>query len=111
MGRSFLQISGALLRLLRSWWRVDRVRISPREGALLRLQPPCVLEIGNHRVEVVARRETKEEQTVVVYNCNTDQGPATLRINLADQGCTTAVYWQMQGSIYQLSPADIQVYA
>jgi hypothetical protein len=111
MRHSFLQIIHALVSLLRSWWQVDRVRISPREGALLRLQPPCLLMIGNQRVEVLARKEPGEEKTVVVYNCNTGQGPATLRIDLVDQGRRTSVHWQIAGEIYQLSAEDVEVYA
>jgi hypothetical protein len=95
--------------------------------------------IGNQRVEVVARQEpplnlpaavywrgasplakgetltpsplVREGVLAVVYDCNTDRGPATLRIDLVDQGRATAVYWQVAEAIYQLSPADIQVYA
>jgi hypothetical protein len=111
MHRSFLQLLCALVSLLRSWWQVDRVRISPREGALLRLQPPCLLMIGDQRVEVLTRKEPEEEKTAVFYTCLTDQGPATLRIDLVDQGRRTSVHWQIAGEIYQLSAEDVEVYA
>jgi hypothetical protein len=88
-----------------------------------------LLVIGDQRVEVVARQEpplnlplakretftpsplAREGVLAVAYDCTTDQGPATLRIDLVENGLATAVYWQAADGIYQLSPADIQVYA
>ena len=75
-------------RLLRSawlaarwWWKVDRVRISPREGRLLRLEPPCLLRLGGLWAQVVGREvATGGAGPSVVYRLNADAGSAVLRV-------------------------------
>ena len=54
---------GAVARLCREmallilrWWRAGRIRVSPREGELLRLQPGDLVLFGEHRLQVQRRR-------------------------------------------------------
>ena len=71
----------ALLRLLCSWWRVDRVRVSPTEGKLLRLEPPCMLRIGERVLEVVRRSVGQTpDGTYVAYTCEDNPGVCELRV-------------------------------
>ena len=41
--------------LWQQWWYADRIRISPREGRLLRIEPGAVLRIGNYLLEIITR--------------------------------------------------------
>ena len=43
------------LELLSSWWRVDRIRVAPSEGELLRLEPPAIVTVDGEDVEIVSR--------------------------------------------------------
>lgn len=110
--------AAALSSLLLSWWRHDRVRISPREGLLLRLRPPCLIMIADERVQIEARRVLHECATaMVVYDCLTENGPARLCVESLSQGqeirvrwgrtITSSGEWQYQ----ELSADDIAVYA
>jgi hypothetical protein len=57
-------------RLLHLWWSADRIRISPREGRLLRLPLPCLLRIRGELIEVTARRVVHSAAARhLVYRC------------------------------------------
>ncbi len=106
-----------LSSLLLDWWRVDRVRVSPREGLLLRLRPPCLITVATQRVQIEARQVLADSDVpTVIYNCQTEDGPAKLCIEALSQGSDIRVRWcqtgQTQDSACQeLSPTDIEVYA
>src|SRR5260221_14778876 len=75
------------LNLVARWWRTDRVRISPREGELLRLQPGCVLTVNGVPAEVRVRMVVHERDTRRgSYQCQTELGPAILEVHCADGG-------------------------
>jgi hypothetical protein len=70
--------------LVRSWWRVDRIRVSPREGRLLSLEPPCVVFITSRPAQVVERiaPDPTASDPSVTYRCRTSTGPAELCVRL-----------------------------
>src|SRR5437762_7612372 len=49
----------ALPILIHSWLRGDRVRLGPAEGRLLRLKPPCCLIVRGQPVQVVACKQDR----------------------------------------------------
>ena len=51
-GQSLCQL---LAGALQTWWQQDRIRISPNEGRLLRLQMPCILVVNGDLVELTGR--------------------------------------------------------
>lgn len=100
-----------MLRLLRSWWQVDRIRASPREGRLLRLRPPCILVIDGRVVEVVARTLAHDDDCVTVsYDCRQGQDVGCLTIRLAG-GLTSNVVWTAAGVERRLPADDVEVFA
>jgi hypothetical protein len=94
-----------------AWWRADRVRVSPREGRLLRLEPPCFLIIEGRLAEVLGReRETGAGGRTIVYACLTDSGPGELRVSLPDPGRRLEVKWVNAAGEKTLSEEEITVY-
>ena len=79
-GEEERRLWGDLAALAKSWWRVDRVRASPREGAALRVEPPFRLRIaGRAPVDVCTRRvEEDEEGSRVVLEIVSPQGPSEI---------------------------------
>jgi hypothetical protein len=61
----------SILRLLQWWWIADRIRISPREGRLLRLNPGSFLLIAGEPARILERNA---EQGCVRYVCSTATG-------------------------------------
>lgn len=73
----------SVIELCRSVLKQDRVRISPSEGRLLRLSPPCVLTIGRRTVRIVSRAVSETVSgPIVTYECETDAGEADLIVRL-----------------------------
>ena len=95
-----------LWRLLHSWWRQDRIRLSPAEGRLLRLEPPCFLVIDGEPFEVVKRTlRPSDKEPVAVYAFRTSASELMVR-----QGLTPEIVWQHQGVVRRLHETDIEVY-
>lgn len=45
-------LPGELVQLVRRWWRAGRIRVSPREGELLRLRTGDIVEFDGRRLEI-----------------------------------------------------------
>jgi hypothetical protein len=99
------------LDLIADWWRADRVRISPREGELLRLQPVCLVMIGGRPVEVLGRQEVQNDQaTSVRYECRTEEGPAHLDVRFSENSSRLEIGWSKSGRIEALLEHQIEIF-
>ena len=99
------------LALLCAWWRVDRVRVSPREGRLLRLEPPCFLIVDGRLAEVLGREQDPSvDGRLVVYSCLTDSGRGELRVALHGPGRQLEVRWVDTAGEKSLTEEEIAVY-
>lgn len=119
-------------RLVESWWQIDRVRISPREGRLLRLKPPCVVVVEDRPAEVLARTlgrgsattiagaapsiaeqgSVAEQSSIsVVYECRSAAGACRLRLAVAPGGTLEAVYWTTDGRERRITEESVEVYS
>ena len=108
---SFLGISKALLDCVRSWWRVDRIRASPREGRLLRLHPPCFVVIGGRSFEIAHRVVGQDaEGPFVDYNVRSQEGSARLLVRLIVETSQTVIHWIGPDGERSLEPCDIGVF-
>ena len=100
-----------MFNLLRSWWQIDRVRASPREGRLLRLRPPCILVIDGRVVEVVARTLAHDYAGAIVsYDCRQGEEIGRLTIRLGG-GATSDVSWTTADVERRFSADDVEVFA
>ncbi|WLD11736.1 hypothetical protein [Planctellipticum variicoloris] len=96
--------------LFRTWWRVDRIRISPREGRLLQLAPPCYLEYGGEFWLVDSRAVgTSSTGSYITYRCSTQGSQAELTVTPARTGWEQ-VLWIVNGERLAVSADDFEVY-
>lgn len=106
-------------RLIESWWKIDRVRISPREGRLLRLTPPCVVVVEDQPAEVLARMLGRTSATTsdggdsisVVYECRSPRGDCRLRLAVTPGGAIAGVYWTTGGVERRITEESVEVYS
>ena len=96
--------------LIHSWWRGDRIRVSPMDGQLLRLQPPCWLHICNRYAEVVNRR-VADGKPAVIYECRTSSGSGTLLVEVGGLACEPAIEWRENGLATRLALQDVEVFS
>jgi len=97
--------------LLLARWRADRVRVSPREGRLLRLEPPCFLIIEGRLAEVVGREQAAGPGApLIIYSCLTDSGTGELRVSPPEAGRRLEVKWVDAAGERTLSEEEITVY-
>jgi hypothetical protein len=94
---------------LRAWWTQDRIRISPREGQLLTLQAPCILEIHGELVQLTDRVVGQSEGGPYVEYCGIalkDESTCALRVQPHDG----SVCWKVNGTTTLLGQHEIIVY-
>jgi hypothetical protein len=83
-----------LWKLLSAWWRVDRIRASPREGQWLRLTPGSVVCIRGESAIVVGRLTgASSAGPLVDYQCQLATGAGRLRVSASPDGIATDVQW------------------
>lgn len=98
-----------LARLIRDWWRIDRVRISPREGRLLRLQSGDLLQLLNMTVMIVERR-VEPDARGVRYRCEGGGCTGELRVTLDAGRQADEALWTGKACSQRLSVDEIEVY-
>ena len=99
-----------VVELVSSWWRVDRVRNSPREGRLLRLSPPSVLRIAGRRYRLISRRATSAGgKPCVVYHCRSPAGGCELRVIPGARARHPRVEWVVSGRVSFLEEDEVEV--
>ena len=100
-----------MLDCLRSWWRVDRIRSSPTEGRLLRLQPPAFLLIDGRTIEVTRRVIGQDRDGAFVsYDCLENGSTGRLMVRLAADLGTLPVRWIGTGGERVLDERDVSVF-
>lgn len=109
--RLFRQLLDSIGRLLKSWWQVDRIRISPREGLLLRLRPGSLISVDGQPVEIVNRTVRQlADGPLVVYGCRSPDGPGQLCVSPGESRLASHIRWTVHGRDRALSELDVIVY-
>jgi hypothetical protein len=100
-----------LWKLLRSWWRVDRIRASPREGQWLRLTPGSVVSIRGQSAIIVGRMTSASPAGPwVEYQCQLTVGGGRLRVAMRPDCVLADVQWiDADGRCASLDAADPSV--
>lgn len=102
----------ACLGLVAAWWRTDRIRISPREGELLRLIPGSVFSVFGVAAQVRTRCVIQaDEGDIVQYECETDSGLARLDVWLDHSPGDPRIQWSISGRSNTLHAQQIEVFA
>jgi hypothetical protein len=97
--------------LLSEWWRVDRIRSSPREGRLLRIGARCVLRVGADFV-LVQRRSVGHGKAgpFIIYECIGDRGPGELWVTPIGDTHRPTTRWVEGGCARELAEEQIEVF-
>ena len=102
---------GSLTSCLRSWWRVDRIRSSPTEGRLLRLQPPAFLLIDGRTIEVTRRVIGQDRDGAFVsYDCLENGSAGRLMVRLAGNFNPRPIRWVGAHGERVLDERDVSVF-
>ncbi|MEE8409947.1 MAG: hypothetical protein V3T05_10095 [Myxococcota bacterium] len=87
------------------------MRVSPAEGRLLRLEPPCILRIGGRVLEVVRRKVGQTpDGACVTYGCVDGTGRCELRVYPVGPTQQSTVHLSCDGRETVLVAADVDVY-
>ena len=98
-------------RLVSKWWMNDRIRVSPREGQLLRIEPGDVVLIGEVQMEVVTCSIfEKAAGSTLCLSCRTQTGSAELQFDIATPGKASSILWKNTDGCRLLSPRDFEVW-
>lgn len=101
-------------RLIETWWKIDRIRASPRDGQLLRIEPPCVVVVDERPAEVVARTLGRTADAgggiQVDYDCRSAKGACRLRLIVTACGAIAAILWTAEGTERTISEESVEVY-
>ena len=97
-----------LRRLIAMWWHVDRVRVSPHAGWLLRVHVPGLIVVCGRAVNVVGRTEGQTASGAYVeYACRTDDGRSCLRVDVAADGTACRLSYSDGGSTRNICEDDV----
>ncbi len=109
--RAGLSLWKELWHTIISWWRIDRIRSSPRDGELLRLSPGTIISVRSRLAEVVGRSVCQcDGGSSVVYQCRTADGEAVLSVRPLGSGRYATLQWSENGSTEVLDEESIEVY-
>jgi hypothetical protein len=101
-----------LLRLIRSWYRVDRIRTSPVAGQLLRLEVPTLLGLSGRWWTVESRAVGDGAAGPFVgYRCRDGEATGWLEVRPPPPFGTGAIRWTCADETVAMHPDDIEVYA
>ena len=101
----------AFLDCLRAWWRVDRIRASPRDGSLLRLSPPCLVVIGGQSFEIAHRIVGQDVAGPFVdYDLRGEDGSARLLVRLTIETSQSVIRWIGPDGEWPLDETEVAVF-
>lgn len=101
----------AVVELVRSWWRGDRVRASPREGRLLRIAPGSLIRVGSTLATVCRRCVGQTAKgPYVLYCCEGDTGPCQLWVTPLASTYRPRVRWVEFGRENVLTEDEVEVF-
>jgi hypothetical protein len=97
-----------LLRLLQSWWSVDRIRVSPHEGEWLRLAPGSIIELEElswvvHEREIIA----SANDSLVAYRCTAGSRSGRLLVVPGRPDDPEHLYWDEGGLVRPVESIDL----
>lgn len=101
-----------LCRLLRSWWRVDRIRTPSSAGQLLRLDTGCLLNVAGSWWTVDSRVVGDGARGAFVrYRCRDGETIGWLEVHPPPPFGSGTITWTCGERTMALDSGDIEVFA
>ncbi len=101
----------ALCHLICGFWKVDRIRVSPREGLLLRLSNQSIVVIDQKPLQIKTRKVIAAGESVCVeYGCDGEDGPSLLRVIQSGLDLQPEVQWETGNGCNRYRPDQLEVY-
>jgi hypothetical protein len=100
-----------LLQMLGSWWRVDRIRISPCERQWLRLTPGSIIEF-REILWIVRERELLADtnRSLVAYRCTAGSRSGRLFVVPGRPDEPEHLYWDERGMIWPVESINLALW-
>jgi len=102
--------SQAVVRLIRKWWDMDRVRVSSLEAELWKIQPGSLLTIRGEDMEVLSRTVHSRPVPEVVFECRGANCSTRLKIRSFPERPFLKLYWGSGDSQTELQATDVQIW-
>jgi hypothetical protein len=103
-----LRLLRSVLDLILTWWNVDRIRVSPREGGLLRLVPGSIVCVAGTPLEITGRVVHGTSQgDWLQYRCSSTQADGDLWISTIP----VRIHWCQNGHECELTPDEIELWS
>ncbi len=97
--------------LIRSFWKVDRIRISPLEGRLLRLSNKSIVVIDHQPFQIKKRKViSKGTMICVKYLCEGEPGQGWLRVTQTASILQPEVEWKIDDFWIQYGAEEVEVF-
>jgi hypothetical protein len=101
-----------LLNTVRTWWDTDRIRVSPNDGRLLRIQPGDLMTIEGLDIEVLDRSlNSTERGELLQLNCRGPLGTATLTVAIDTEVINQKATWAQSGFERPIDLDEIQIWS
>ncbi len=100
-----------LFNWLRAWWESDRIRASPRDGRLLRIQVGDLLKVEHLEFEVVSRSlDSTGHRQLLRLSCLGSSGPASLEVVVDENITRQTATWNHSGIECDIDQNEVQVW-
>lgn len=108
--RSAGTLRHAIRDWFRHWWSRDRVRISPTEGLLWRLQPGGLLEVEGEMITVISRRWAEGNFVGLEFTCRSADTVGLLQVRSISKHPYSQVFWTTADGSRELDITEIRVW-
>ncbi len=97
--------------LICSFWKVDRIRISPNEGLLLRLSNKAIVIIKQKPLQILKRNIIASGEWIhVEYVCDGEDGLSLLRVTQKGSNTQPEVRWETRKGQFKYPEDQIEIY-
>ncbi|WP_437193357.1 hypothetical protein [Planctomicrobium sp. SH527] len=93
-----------------SWWKGDRIRISPQERLVWHLQPGSLLMIEGEQVSVLSRRLLETDPVGLEFTCRSADTESLLQVLSMPHFPYSRLIWHTTDGRRELELIDIQVW-
>ncbi|WP_437185322.1 hypothetical protein SH668x_002423 [Planctomicrobium sp. SH668] len=102
----------AFTQLIESWWKSDRIRVSPFEGGLWSLKEGSLITLGSRDIRICDQRIVSESPIVKRYGC-VDEGDGErgeMLVTGNHLGKVLSLRWTTTEGSVEYPPEDVLIW-